>query len=842
MAVSTSLNRVRGLRVAPISHGFQPSKLLATSCAASRPRSHIARALIAGAACLLVTAGCADRSAEHERHMTRAETHLESGDLERARVDVLNALRVKPRSVEASLMGARIAIELSEWRRAAQLYQNALNEAPRNTEALVGLARIYVLAGQADEALELTERALVQAPEDPRTLTTHASALARDGASASAMVHVNSALRLAPGNEEAIALLAFLLERSGQPDAALDTLLDGIERAPTSERLIETLAELALALNDIDVAVDAQRRLIKLDPRNRDAHYQLARLLLHGGRFDDAQRELQRYLAIHPDDVTARLFLTESLTRRGEHEGAEATLASFLSERDDVPELRLLLANLIERRGDTDAALAAYRESIVAQGESVVALTARNNVARILIGRGDLDGARALLDDVLNRNAGDIEALTLSGYLHLRRGRPKRATADLRAARDGGAAGFVTSLLAQALWSQGDRAAAIAELEDHPDAPQATVLLARYEYEAGNLAAARPLVAQMLSADPLSMPANELNVELALLDDDLERAMLSARVIIDAHDDGPLGYHLAARVDRARGQLGSAEQHARRALELAPEAVEPLEFVLDLLLSNERADDARRLLDDLLTRRPAHAIALWWRGRLSLATGDGRTASEFFARATAATPAWPRPWLWRARLASAQGRSDAAMRVLDEGIAATDFAPELVAQRADLDRAAGNVDAAIELYRQLHRRQPDAPQIANNLAMLLLDAERDVQDLREARNLVAALDPGEDPKMHDTVGQVLARTCEFVRAEAAFRSALDTAPEHAGYQLRLASVLLEQSRRAEATALLDTLSQRALNDGERRQLDQLVRRAGGVTESPCVALSPENSS
>lgn len=803
----------------------------------------LARRFTVAAVALLggIMVACADSDEEHNRHLERAHSHYKQGDLERARVDLLNALRLQPRSVDASLLGARVAMDMSEWRRAAQLFQNALEDAPRNVDALIGLARIYVLAGQPEDALALTERALAQTPESPQALTTHASALARNGANASAMVHVNTALRLAPENEEAIALLAYLLERSGQPDAALDSLRKGLEQAPNSERLIETLAELALALNRLDVAVDAQRRLIALDPRDRDAQYQLARLLLRGGQYADAQRSLRRYLAIHPDDITARLFLTEATHRSGARAEAEASLAQFLSERDDVPELRLLLANLVERRGDTDAALAAYRASIVAQGDSVIALTARNNVARILIGRGDLDGARELLADVLARNAGDVEALTLSGYLHLRRGDPRRAAADLRAARDGGGEGFVTSLLAQALWSAGERDAAVGELKEHPDAPQADVLLTRYLLDEGNVEAARSRIAALLRDDPLSLAANEMNVELGIIDGDLERAMLSARVIIDGFATGPLGYHLAARVERARGHTRSAKQHAVRALELAPEAVEPLELLLDMLLADGQTDDARRALDDVLLRRPTHAIALWWRGRIALIESAPDDAEVFFRRATEATPAWSRPWQWWARLATAQQRHADAQAILDRGIEATDHAPELVARRAELDAATGDMNAAIERYRILLHRDPQAPRVVNNLAMLLLEAERGVPDLVEARTLVASLDAGDDPRLLDTIGQVMARTCAWPRAEEAWRSALDADPHNAAYQLRLARTLIAQARSAEARALVAGLAGDKLSSAQRDELARLTELTGRTTDMPCVQLSHDIS-
>ncbi|MEL7375060.1 MAG: tetratricopeptide repeat protein, partial [Pseudomonadota bacterium] len=344
-----------------------------------------------------------------------------------------------------------------------------------------------------------------------------------------------------------------------------------------------------------------------------------------------------------------------------------------------------------------------------------------------------------------------------------------------------------------------------------------------------------------LGDDPLSLAANEMMVELGMIDGDLERAMLSARIIIDTVPDGPLGYHLAARVERARDNPKSAQQHAVRALELAPEAVEPLELLLEMLLSRNEVAQARRALDGVLDRRPGHAIALWWRGRIALNEGAPDDAAAYFQRATESAPDWSRPWQWWARIATAQERHADALAILDQGIRATDHAPDLVARRAALDEASGDMNAAIERYRLLLHRDPQAPRVMNNLAMLLLKAERGLPDLVEARTLVAGLDAGDDPRLHDTVGQVMARTCAWPRAEAAWRSALDVDPDNAAYQLRLAHALLAQARAAEARALVAELARTELSTEQRQELARLTSRFENTDDMPCVQLSHDTS-
>ncbi|MEL7449127.1 MAG: tetratricopeptide repeat protein [Pseudomonadota bacterium] len=756
-----------------------------------------------------------------EEHVDRAQAHLDAGNPEKARLELRNALRIDPTSIDASLLAADVAEGLGEWRAASNYYQNVLQYERANAVAAIGLARIHVMAGQPEQALTLCNRVLLKSPEHLLALTTHASALAQQRAYAAALVDINTVLRLDPGNEEGVALMAYLMERNGHREAALNTLKEGIEARPDSVRLLQSYSALALAMQRIDIAVEAQRRLVELNDDAAGDHYRLAQLLLRDGRASEAEQTLRQRLSVAPDDQTAQLFLAEALARQERFDDAGANLLAFLGSTDDVPEFRLLLASIDERKGNVDGALRGYRNSIEELGDHPVGLVARKNVARILVGRGEYDAARQLLDEVLVINPRDADGLALSGYLQLHQGDAQSAVADLRLAARVGGSGYVPALLAEALWVTGEQAAAIAELRASEGTPGATQLLALYLFEAGEFEESERRTDELLTAQPESLTGMALKVRHALRRQQADEAALHAASLVAAAPGNPLGYHLAARAALAQGNAGMAEQQWRRALALAPNAIEPLRELVDRLLADARYEDARLLLENTIAQSPKHALAHHWLGRVAVKLNDARGADGHFTRARQLKPDWAEPWLWQARLARALGQEERADALIRDALEHAGARPSLVAERARVTAERGDVDGAITAYRELLQAEPEAPQLLNNLAMLLLEADRDSADLTEAVALVERLDAGEDPRLLDTVGQVLARACKLPRAARAHRSALRYDPDNALYQLRLAAVLVEQGEFEQARLTLSPVHAEALPDTEQTRLRRL---------------------
>ena len=119
----------------------------------------------------LILTACSGSEARVDRYVARSQQYFEEGNLDKARIEVSNALQIDPKSVAARVLAGRIAEEQVNPRDAVSNYQAAVDEDPENIEARAALGRLYLLAGLIDKAQEAIEPALEKYPDDPRLLT-----------------------------------------------------------------------------------------------------------------------------------------------------------------------------------------------------------------------------------------------------------------------------------------------------------------------------------------------------------------------------------------------------------------------------------------------------------------------------------------------------------------------------------------------------------------------------------------------------------------------------------------------------------------------------------------------
>ena len=144
-----------------------------------------------------------------------------------------------------------------------------------------------------------------------------------------------------------------------------------------------------------------------------------------GKRLDEWDDEVQRTLtATAPDtDGSVRFssFYTEWgkwLARFGRKDAEEKFRAVIRADADNVPS-RTELGRLLVKRGDADGAAEVYREILDIDRDNV---HARTELGRLLAKRGDTDGAAEVYREILRIKPDDVPSRTELGRLLVRRG------------------------------------------------------------------------------------------------------------------------------------------------------------------------------------------------------------------------------------------------------------------------------------------------------------------------------------------------------------------------------------------------------------------------------------
>jgi arylsulfatase A-like enzyme/Tfp pilus assembly protein PilF len=229
-----------------------------------------------------------------------------------------------------------------------------------------------------------------------------------------------------------------------------------------------------------------------------------------------------RLLARNPQNLPARLVLAQAQLGQGDAAAALATLDEAIARAPDDPLPRFQRGNALRMRGRgdpaaLDAAAVAYREALARHPRHAPSVYA---LASLLVERGDLAGASALLDDAERRGVADGALLTLRGAAEAARGQSGAADAALaRALALDPTAAAALEGRGKLAYARGDARAAAGfyrqALALAPSAVLARTLGAILWFDLKDAAGARAALQQALALDPAGPDADDVRALLA---------------------------------------------------------------------------------------------------------------------------------------------------------------------------------------------------------------------------------------------------------------------------------------------------------------------------------------
>ena len=624
----------------------------------------------------------------------------------------------------------------------------------------------WAVESRAERAVEQVEA--LAGPDAPRSLVARAAWLLRfrlgdPTARAEAMSLAARALRLVPESLPARVIMAQLLDA-------------GPDRDPEQ------------ALEQLEQAVAAHPGAWHLYPR-------LITLNQERGYADRAARHLERF-ARHATTDADRADIVRLSLRQGDLDTALAALATGHSTTE-----RFALAALYRRAGRVAEAEVILRDLLTDAGLGAAEVA---RVSAFLATTRRPAEAEQVLDDFAQRRPDRAE---LARGLHAARlGLDEDAVTHLRRAADRHPADpDVLAALAAAHLRQGqveaalDRARAGLEVaSDHPGC-RAALLAAGLRLEGP----ARTAALEQLDAGAAGEPWRAL-LDLTTAAAPTVAQLDAARALTRAHPDFLPGWRVAVQLHQRAGRAENAVALARQALTRFPEQAEPAEWLVRLLATLRRGDEALAMTEVWRSRAPDRAFDVdVIAAALLLQRGDAETA---LARITA-----HEPWI-RAHRST---RADAEAVLLRAWLATEHFdaAATWLAEHASArtawiefaDAKAGSAGAAaLRLVEPYVARDP-----AMKLRLAIAWSRRLGTDAEaSARAGALAEAAAEDAETALVARLLLADLARFdghpETAEALLRDVLADEPQHVQALNNLAGVLLGGGGRAtEAIALIE---------------------------------------
>lgn len=291
----------------------------------------------------------------------RANTRYTLGQYAAAREDYNRLLRLNPRSTEAMIGLARIAVKENNLGTATQYLDDAVASDPNNADIYVRRANVRRSMGNGSGAVEDIMLALSTDASNAR-----ATKLLVDMANTDYAVVIEGitrAIEQAPRVAMFVYLRAYIQQAHFHYKAALadyntiitQNLNDYRGIYAGTARCRYALGQYEQALADIDQALAAS-------PNNADNHILRARILRALGRRVDAYSAAARALALRPNDTQALIEL--GLTAYSQEQyGQAADLfgeATMTAEGTDAARAYMLRASVLEERLNQPVAAAGF--------------------------------------------------------------------------------------------------------------------------------------------------------------------------------------------------------------------------------------------------------------------------------------------------------------------------------------------------------------------------------------------------------------------------------------------------------------------------------------------------
>ncbi len=351
---------------------------------------------------------------QYVRLLELTRSVLNAGNLQGARTQINDALRLECVDAEAYLLQAEIFHAQHEDDLALASYREALEKDGSYVDARVGIAWLHIDREEWEDA------------------ATHLEAASEKGAEAGAVVTAKGVLALRTGNrEEAESLLReateldapatawlylgqLLLDARGYEDA-VDALVEAKRADPTEWRAPAWLGNAYLALdrkNDAETQWNASLELRD----SVDVRRSLATLYLDSNRVDQAKRFLSESIGRYERDSRLRVLRAVALQAESDVRGATDELRQALDFGADDGESRTLLALLYHASGELDLAKAQYERVLADLGDVP---RANLGLGVLLFEREEYARAAERLASVLEFEPNNLDARFYLGLLHM---------------------------------------------------------------------------------------------------------------------------------------------------------------------------------------------------------------------------------------------------------------------------------------------------------------------------------------------------------------------------------------------------------------------------------------
>lgn len=560
---------------------------------------------------LLLLTGCT-KSARFERHVTRGDAAYAKEDFEAARIEYMNALRLKPDDPHVISRLGIVSLESGEIQAAAEFLRAARQLQPTNLEVRVKFGFLLAAAGQSSNALAEAEYVLAQVPAHGEAFQLLAAAVATTNQLGAALERLQAILPTNATNARLHLALAQLEQKAGDADAAIKALQRARQLDPGNPRPSLALGTLLWGRGDTNGAEANYKKAAELAPPDSVETLRFADFKIKTGRYEEGRALLERAIKEEPGFLAGLNALAELAFLERKTNECSAYLAQALKADPKNRDALLTRARLKLLRRDISGAILDL-ETLAAAGPR----DAMVHYQLALAHRANNDPIKALatLDRTLSVNTNFIEGKLLQSEILLAAGNAPAAVSGLTAlAERYPGIPRIHLLLAAAHRQRGAPADALAAysrmIESFPKDPQPHYLAALVLRQQNQLPRARQALQAALELAPDYLQAIDELIELDIVETNFPAALGRIQFYIEKYPDKPMPRLLQAKVFAAERRHADAFASLEKAIEIEPEFYPAHRAMAQLYIESGQREEAIGKFEELRRKNPRDAGAL----------------------------------------------------------------------------------------------------------------------------------------------------------------------------------------------------------------------------------------
>ena len=760
------------------------------------------------AICCVTLLACSAPTEKANSYYQKGLALLAQGDLLKARIELQNALQIKPDHTAALFALAQIAEQQGDWQQLIRLLSKVVDHEPRHLEAQVKLGRMLLAAGRIDQARAAIDAAFDIAPENADVLGLRAGLLYKLDDIPGALLQAHAALALNPSNIDGlVVLMTERLAVNAGPQAL--EYLDRALRVSDKHLALQLInPQVVDALAQADSGEAVLSRLIAFYPEMRALRPALAQFYQLHGRADAAEVEYRTIAAEHPSEVQLRLDLVRFVATSRGPKAAQQLLRELIASDAANSELNFALVTMLQAQGDQQAAEALLRSIMERSGSSPDGIKAKALLAGVLFSNGSKEAVQALLREVLAGDKRNEEGLLLKARLAIDEHQIDQAIADIRSILHD-SPNSPRALLLQARAYEVSGAFALAQesylraYEAGRPAAQFAQAYAEFLLRRGQAARAESVANGILRLEPLYAPALRLLAQAQISQGDWVGAQKVAEQLSALAEQQVLAEQVRGELFAARKEYAQSIAAFRRAYAAAPLEVQSMVALARAYVTAGKAPEAIAFLNSVVKNDPENISALLILGELQVAKGDSAAAARSFQTVIELQPQQAQGYLNLAGVKVRAGHGAEAQQIVEQGLLKAPGNFSLRMARADTFALSGDFAEAIRQYQTLLDDHPDAGEAVNSLARLLSEDVTNQASLARAYKLAERFRGSDVATYKDTLGWAGYRLGKFDEAAKLLASAVKQAPEQAVLRYHLGMIYAAQNKPQQARKELE---------------------------------------